>query len=213
MDTKLGLSDSEVLESRNKYGKNVILGKKKNGFFKLFFESFGDPIIRILLIALGIKVVFLIKSFDWFETIGIVIAILVASLISTISEYGSERAFIKLQEEASKVKCRVRRNGNVIVIDVDQVVVGDVILLETGDKIPADGVIVSGSLSVDESSINGESREAHKYPSSVSDYSSLFMGTVVYSGTGVMIVKKVGNDTFYGKMASELQNATNKFKL
>lgn len=207
MDTKLGLSDSEVLESRNKYGKNVILGKKKNGFFKLFFESFGDPIIRILLIALGIKVVFLIKSFDWFETIGIVIAILVASLISTISEYGSERAFIKLQEEASKVKCRVRRNGNVIVIDVDQVVVGDVILLETGDKIPADGVIVSGSLSVDESSINGESREAHKYPSSVSDYSSLFMGTVVYSGTGVMIVKKVGNDTFYGKMASELQES------
>ena len=207
MDIKLGLSDSEVLESRNKYGKNVILGKKKNGFFKLFFESFGDPIIRILLIALGIKVVFLIKSFDWFETIGIVIAILVASLISTISEYGSERAFIKLQEEASKVKCRVRRNGNVIVIDVDQVVVGDVILLETGDKIPADGVIVSGSLSVDESSINGESREAHKYPSSVSDYSSLFMGTVVYSGTGVMIVKKVGNDTFYGKMASELQES------
>lgn len=207
MDTKLGLSDSEVLESRNKYGKNVFLGKKKNGFFKLFFESFGDPIIRILLIALGIKVVFLIKSFDWFETIGIVIAILVASLISTISEYGSERAFIKLQEEASKVKCRVRRNGNVIVIDVDQVVVGDVILLETGDKIPADGIIVSGSLSVDESSINGESREAHKYPSSVSDYSSLFMGTVVYSGTGVMIVKKVGNDTFYGKMASELQES------
>ena len=102
MDINNGLSDAEVLENSDKYGKNVISSKKNDGFFKLFFSSFGDPIIRILLIALGIKVVFLIKNFDWYETVGIVIAILIASLISTISEYGSEKAFLKLQEESSK---------------------------------------------------------------------------------------------------------------
>ena len=205
MNINNGLSDSEVIESRNRYGRNTISSKKSDGFFKLLLSSFGDPIIRILLIALGIKVVFLFSSFDWYETIGIVIAILIASLISTISEYGSEKAFLKLQEEASKLKCRVRRNGKELLINVDDVVVGDVVLLSTGDKIPADGVIVSGSLSVDESSINGESREAHKYPSD--DYSLLFKGTVVYSGEGIMVVKKVGDNTFYGEIALELQDS------
>lgn len=204
MNINNGLSDSEVIESRKCYGRNIISSKKSDGFFKLLLSSFGDPIIRILLIALGIKVVFLFSSFDWYETIGIVIAILIASLISTISEYGSEKAFLKLQEEASKLKCRVRRNGKELLINVDDVVVGDVVLLSTGDKIPADGVIVSGSLSVDESSINGESREAHKYPSD--DYCFLFKGTVVYSGEGIMVVKKVGDNTFYGEIALELQD-------
>ena len=209
MDINNGLSDSEVLENRDKYGKNVISSKKSDGFFKLFFSSFGDPIIRILLIALGIKVVFLIKNFDWYETVGIVIAILIASLISTISEYGSEKAFLKLQEESSKLKCRVRRNGHVNLINIDDVVVNDIVLLETGDKIPADGVIISGDLMVDESSINGESREVHKYASDgkkASDHNSVFRGTVVYSGVAVMLVTKVGDKTFYGEIALELQD-------
>ena len=205
MNIKNGLSDSEVIESRNKYGKNIITSKKKDGFFKLLLSSFGDPIIRILLIALGIKVVFLFSSFDWYETIGIVIAILIASLISTISEYGSERAFLKLQEEASKLKCRVRRGGNDLLINVDDVVVGDIVLLSTGDKIPADGIIVSGDLSVDESSINGETCEAHKYPGNQHDF--VFKGTVVYSGEAIMLVKKVGDSTFYGEIALELQES------
>ena len=82
MNIKNGLSDNQVIDSRNRYGKNVISTKKSDGFFKLLLSSFGDPIIRILLIALGIKIVFLFSSFDWYETIGIVIAILIASLIS-----------------------------------------------------------------------------------------------------------------------------------
>lgn len=204
MNIKNGLSDNEVIESRNKYGKNVISGKKRDGFFKLLLSSFGDPIIRILLIALGIKVVFLFSSFDWYETIGIVIAILIASLISTISEYGSEKAFLRLQEEASKLKCKVRRNGKDFLVNIDDIVVGDIVVLSTGDKIPADGIIVSGSLSVDESSINGETREAHKYCDS--EHNFLFKGTVVYSGEGIMCVKKVGDNTFYGEIALELQD-------
>ena len=206
MDIKNGLSDKEVIDSRSKYGRNVISSKKRDGFFKLLLSSFGDPIIRILLIALGIKIVFLFKNFDWYETIGIVAAIFIASLISTISEYGSEKAFLKLQEESSKLKCRVRRNGKVLLISIDDVVVNDVVLLETGDKIPADGIIVDGMISVDESSINGEAREVKKFPSTnMSDSNSVFRGTVVYSGVAVMLVKNVGDKTFYGEIANDLQ--------
>ena len=84
-----GLTSKEVIENRKKYGTNQISAKEKNSFFKLLIETMGDPIIKILLIALAVKTVFLFHDFDWFETIGIVIAIFIASLISTISEYGS----------------------------------------------------------------------------------------------------------------------------
>ena len=119
MNIKNGLTTKEVEESIRKYGTNELEEKNNNSFFKLLLESLGDPIIKILLIALGIKVVFLIKSFDFYETIGIVIAIFLASFISTISEYGSERAFKRLQEEASKTKCRARRDGK-----INEIIVG-----------------------------------------------------------------------------------------
>ena len=141
---KNGLSKKEVIENRKKYGSNEITGKQKNSFISLFIETLGDPIIKILLIALAIKVIFLFHDFDWFETIGIVIAILVASLISSISEYGSEEAFNKLQETSSKTNCKVRREGELIEIPIDEVVVDDLVLLQTGDKIPADGQIIEG---------------------------------------------------------------------
>ena len=99
-----GLNNNEVLNSRKKYGTNSITKTKKNSFLKLLLESLADPIIRILLIALAIKVLFLFKSFDIYETIGILIAVFLASFISSISEYGSEEAFNRLQEESSKIK-------------------------------------------------------------------------------------------------------------
>ena len=85
-----GLTDEEVMEKRKIYGSNELIKTKKDSFLKLLITTLGDPIIKILLIALAIKTIFLFKNFDWYETIGIVIAILLASLISTISEYGSE---------------------------------------------------------------------------------------------------------------------------
>ena len=160
-----GLTTKEVIESKKKYGTNIIAAKKNNSFIKLLLESLGDPIIKILIIALGIKIVFLLKDFDWYETIGIVIAIFIASFISSISEYGSEKAFIKLQEESSKIKCRVKRNGKIEEIFIEDVVVGDIVILEAGDKIPADGIIIEGDIYVDESSLNGEAKEIHKKPS------------------------------------------------
>ena len=197
----MGLTEEEVLKSRQKYGSNEIKSTKKSSFLKQYLITLGDPIIRILLIALAIKTVFLIKQFDWYETIGIVIAIFLASFISTISEYGSEKAFEKLQEESSKIKCKVKRNGLIKEIKIDEVVVGDIVLLESGDKIPADGKIIKGCIDVDESSITGESKEVEKKIDS-----PLFRGTIVYSKEAEMLVTKVGNNTFYGEISKELES-------
>lgn len=199
-----GLSDKEVIINREKYGENVFTKKKQDTFFKLLLETFSDPIIKILLIALGIKTIFLIRDFDWYETVGIVLAILVASLISSISEYGSMRAFNKLTEETSKINVRVKRAGNIQSIPLSDVVVNDLVVLSTGDRIPADGIIVSGKISLDEAMINGEAKEVYKEAGT--DKTSLFMGTVVYSGSALMLVRSVGDNTFYGKMAMELQD-------
>ncbi len=204
-----GLSNDEVIESRDKYGTNTLVSLKKDSFFKQLIRSLGDPIIKILLIALGIKTIFLIQDFDWYETVGIVIAIFLASFISTISEYGSEKAFIKLQSEAEAIKVKVRRDGKVLLIDINDVVVGDIILLESGDRIVADGVLIKGEVSVDESSITGESKEVYKKPFisglNPSDNNELLRGSVIYHGVGEMIVTKVGVNTFYGKISLELQ--------
>lgn len=197
-----GLNDEQVAVNRKKYGTNAISSKKQNSFMKLFIETLADPIIKILLIALAIKTIFLFHDFDWFETIGIVIAILVASLISAISEYGSESAFERLQEESSKINCKVKRNNKIVEVSIDDVVVDDIVLLQSGDKIPADGIIISGEIDVDESSLNGETIEIVK---NANTDNKVYRGTVVYSKEALMQTKAVGEATFYGKMTQELQ--------
>jgi len=204
-----GLSEKEVLENRKKYGKNVLEKIVQDSFIKQFIRTLGDPIIRILLIALGIKTVFLFQEFDWFETIGIVIAIFLASFISTISEYGSEKAFEKLQEEAERIKTRVIREGKILEIPIEEIVVNDLVVLSIGDKVPADGVLVDGEVTIDESSLNGEAKESYKIPFvggvNPKEENLLYRGSVVYAKEGIMEVKKVGSETFYGKLAKELQ--------
>ena len=123
-----GLTEKEVVDSRKKYGDNELTQKKKNSFIRLLLESLGDPIIKILLIALAVKVVILFQNFDWFETIGILIAIFLASFISSISEYGSEAAFEKLGEEAAKIKVKVKREGSIKEIEIKEVVKNDIVL-------------------------------------------------------------------------------------
>lgn len=204
---KNGLTDKEVIESREKNGNNTLESKKQESFFRLLIGTLGDPIIKILLIALAIKTIFLFQNFDWYETIGIVIAIFLASFISTISEYGSEQAFNKLQEESSKIKCHVKRNGKITEINIEDVVCQDIVILETGDKIPADGYIIEGNISVDESSLNGETKEAYKesIKGEIKDNNKVYRGTVVYANKALMLVTKVGMNTFYGKLAAEIQ--------
>ncbi len=208
MDNTKGLNNDEVKESRKKYGNNSITGRNKTTFFSLLIETLGDPIIKILLIALAIKTIFLFKDFDYFETIGIVIAILVASVISAISEYGSNKAFERMQEESSKINVRVIRNNNITSITIDDIVKGDVIILSSGDRVPADCILIKGKLSVDESSINGETKEAKKESiSNINNYTEknkVYRGTTIYDGEAYAKVVEVGMNTMYGKMAKEL---------
>lgn len=201
----IGLTDEEVVKSRNKYGSNEIKKTNNNSFFKLLLESLGDPMIKILLIVLGIKVVFLFAEFDWFETLGILIAIFIASLISTISEYGSNKAFQKLLDNNNQKMVKVKRNGKLCLISINDIVVSDIVYLSNGDYIPADGEIIDGSILIDESSINGESREIYKDSKLSGEKKKVYKGTIVTSGECIVKVSSVGVNTLFGKIAKEVQ--------
>ena len=195
-----GLNDEEVINNRKLYGSNDIKRNNTNSLFKIIISSLGDPIIRILLIALAIKTFFFLKNFDWFETIGVLITIIMASFISSISEYGSEKAFNILLDESSKLMCICLRNGIKKEISINELVKDDIVFLESGNKISADGILIDGRIGVDESSLNGETKEKI-----VGYNEQLLKGSVILSGKGVMKVTAVGINTFYGKLAEELQ--------
>lgn len=197
---KTGLSSKEVINRRNKYGSNKLTSKNKNTFIKLVLESLSDPIIKILLIALAIKVIFLFKDSDIYETVGIFIAIFLATIISTLSEYGSEKAFEKLNEENSIIKVKVLRNAKKETINIDELVVGDIVFLESGDKVPADSIIIKGELYIDESILTGETKERH---ATIND--DIYMGSIVTDKSATIEVTNVGDKTFYGKIANDIQ--------
>lgn len=204
----MGLNDEQVLKSRKEYGSNEESKIKGNTFLQLLLESFGDPIIKILLLALLVKVVFLFRSFDIFETLGILVAVLLSTLISTLSEYGSEAAFKKLKEDSEKLKTKVYRNNILIETYANDIVQGDTILLSTGDKVPADGYLISGNLSLDESLLNGETKEAKKtkyITGTIENNNKVLKGTVVYSGNANVLITSVGDNTIYGSISKELQ--------
>jgi len=198
-----GLTEEEVNKSRSTHGNNSITHYKKNTFLNLVIESLNDPIIKILLIALGVKILFLFNDSDIYETIGIIVAIILASVISSLSEYGSEKAFEKLSNESSKISAKVIRNSKMISIPIDDVVVGDIVFLESGDKASADGEMINGSLYCDESMLSGETKEKFKEKGK-----DVFRGSVITSGSGLMKVTCVGNATFYGKIAKDIQEKT-----
>ena len=208
-----GLGDAEVAESRAKYGSNALQGKKQTPFFLKFLGGFSDPIIRILLGALGINCLFLFRTFDFAETLGIAAAILCATLISALSERGGEHAFAKLQEEAQRTDCRVRRGGSDHTVPLEALVVGDLVYLNAGDKIPADGVLQTGELRVSLAALNGEGREMQRLPYHgkvtgewmPEDARLLLRGTIVTHGEGLMRVCRVGSSTMYGALSGELQ--------
>lgn len=207
-----GLSENEVKASAARYGMNQLPIQPKESFIKRFIHNLGDPIIKILLAALGINLLFMLESFDWFETLGIVLAIGIATVVTTLSEYGSEAAFEKLQAESARSFSRVIRNGEVMQIPIDELVVGDLVLLGGGEKVPADGVLLDGALHVDQSALNGESGEVNKFPlkgiADKKDLSSpnvLLRGVSVCSGEGIMEIRTVGAHTMYGSLAAELQ--------
>lgn len=214
-----GLTDQQVILSRKEHGTNALTHKKRQSFLRQYLSNFGDPIIKVLLVALGINIVFLFRNHEWYESVGIAIAVFLATFVSTLSEYGSESAFEKLQEEAGRILCRVKRNGQLRSVSIDEIVVGDIVMLQSGERIPADGVLIEGELHLDQSALNGESEETQKRSDpSVNDLtlfgsSSLFRGSVVCSGSGIMRVIKVGDQTVYGQVADELQEETRESPL
>lgn len=215
------LSSSKVEEQRNKYGSNKLTEKKQDGFWKKYFEAFSDPIIKILLVALVINLIFVFTgNAEWYEAVGIFVAVLLATFVSTFSEYSNEKAFAKLQAEADEIKCKVIRDGIVQEIQIDDIVVGDYVLLQAGDKVPADGVIVNGEIKVNQSTLNGESEDVAKItPKSELDYGKeddvlaqdrVYRGTIVTEGEAIIKIAKVGDNTILGKLAQEIQETVER---
>lgn len=215
---KFGLNSEQVRTSLEKYGNNTLSQPPRDTFLDKLLDNFKDPIIRILLFALFVNVVFVFMGHgDWIETCGIFLAILLATLVSTYSEYSNENAFQKLQEEASRIRCKVWRDGDPVEIHIDDIVVGDAVILEAGDKIPVDGILLSGDVKLDQAALNGESEEAHKLIAPQDflwddnnidflDKYRLFRGSVVVEGTGVMEAVKIGDASVYGKLTQELKD-------
>ena len=160
---KIGLTSDEVSQSRVKFGTNALTESDSESFWSKLKDNFGDPMIKILCVALAINIAFVfLGQTEWYESVGIAAAVIIATFVSTYSEYKNEGAFQKLQEDASKIVCKVYRDGEVREIPIDDIVVGDCVLLQSGDKVPADGFVYDGALSVDQSVLNGEAKEARK---------------------------------------------------
>ncbi len=216
MEGVKGLTQDEVKRSRLEHGTNALTCKEPPGFWTKYFEKFSDPIIIILLVALGINVVFtFLGKVDWFECFGIFLSVLISTFVGAFSEYKNEGTFQKIQDEASKIRCKVYRDGVLREISGNELVKGDYVLLESGNLIPADGEIFRGLISVDQSALNGESKEIKKAFSNSTvnaghtigldfwDKTSLFRGSVVCSGQCIMKILEVGDRTVYGKLNHE----------
>ena len=214
-----GLSSDEVIKSRAKYGDNSLQKEKTKGFVRKFLENLSDPIIKVLLFAVILEVIFTFRDCNWFEVGGIILAIFIATVVSTVSEYGSEKAFLRMQEANSKLYARALRGTEIAEILADDIVVGDILYISSGEMIPADGVIMSGKISVDQSALNGESREVRKYPTSerggdgLNSPKEVYRGSVITEGEGVIRVTRVGKDTYYGMVAKDIQAQTRESPL
>lgn len=161
---KKGLTSKQVEESRKKHGSNTLTQIPPDPLWKKILAGFNDPMIKILLVALLVQVVLLfLGETEWFEPIGILVAILIANGVSSVSESKQEgKASALKAEEEAKEMTKVVRDGKLMEIHGSEVVVGDIVYLQAGDKIPADGVIAEGEIKVDQAALNGETEEATK---------------------------------------------------
>ena len=219
-----GLSAKQVEESRLKHGSNTLTEIPPDPLWKKVLEGFKDPMIMILLVALFVQVVlFFLGEAEWFEPVAILIAILIANGVASVSESKQEgKASALKAEEEAKEMAKVLRDGKLQEIHVSEVVVGDIVYLQAGDKIPADGVIVDGAVKVDQAALNGETEEAEKIPLlngaeyDIKDLLNKFYGyrgTVVCGGEAYMEIKVVGDKTLFGELALEVQEDTRETPL
>jgi len=202
-ETEKGLSYEQVLKSREMYGENRLTEYKRKSFFKCFLSNLGDPIIKVLIGALFINIIFMFPNINWFESGGILSSIVIATLVSTVSEYSSENTFEKLKNHSKGNTVIVKRDGDVCEICEEEVVVGDICTVTAGSSITADGVITQGEITLDESALTGESREVTKKAGD-----KILKGSLALGGECQMRVESVGESTYYGKVAKELMEQT-----
>ncbi len=222
IDTELGLSEKQMSKSLKAFGKNQITRSKKLSFTGQFIKNLGDPIIRILIGAMLINILFMFRSINWPETVGIAAAVFIATLVSTISEYGSEKAFEKLNAEADKTVYTVIRHGRKELLHETELLCGDVILIGAGEIIPADCIVTEGIITVSQAPLTGESKEIKKEPQAphagkvsigrstpfnVNDKTRIFKGCLCLNGECRAVVGKVGDSTFMGSVANDLQKS------
>lgn len=219
-----GLTAAEAEESRKKNGSNTLTQIPPDPLWKKILEGFKDPMIMILLVALVVQVVLLFfGEAEWFEPVGILIAIMIANGVSAFSENKQEgKASALKAEEEAKETAKVIRDGKLTEIHVSDVVVGDIVYLQAGDKLPADGELVMGSIKVDQAALNGETEEAEKIPDENGEgYNTkdllnkhyAYRGTVVCGGEGYLEIKVVGDKTLFGELALEVQEDTRETPL
>lgn len=216
-----GLTEKDVQISREKFGENILTVKKQTGFFRQFLRNLNDPIIKILICALIINTAFMFSDMNWAESAGIALTVFISAFVTTVSEHSSGTAFEKLYSTLSDTPCHILRDGVIEERMTSSVVRYDVVHLYPGDMIPADGILIHGTISCDESPLTGESREIRKFADdkvfedvrrgndteiklkSGASY-AVFRGSHVVSGNGVMLVTAVGDKTMYGSIATEL---------
>ena len=217
-----GLTSQEVEASKQAHGTNALSQKEATSIFEIFMDAMKDQWILILLAALLFQVIIntlamfnpIFGHANWLETISLVVAILLSTGFSTISEYRNELNFNKLQDEASKTLVKVYRDGKLKEILIDDIVKGDQILVQAGDKIPVDGILLDGTLKVNQAAVNGESDDVIKLPldgrpepdaNDLFTELRVFRGTVAVSGEAVIEATVIGDNTIMGSINTALQ--------
>jgi Ca2+-transporting ATPase len=203
--SKDGLTREGVLESRKKYGKNELTPPKRIPIWRQYLEKYNDPIIRILLVAVALSaIVTLIEGTSILDTIGIALAVVLATSIAFFTEYKSNREFDALNAMREDTAVKVVRDKSPTTIPMRDVVVGDTVLLEAGDMVPADGYLyIASDIEADESAFTGESEPFRKNPDDI-----VLKGSYITAGRGAMIAAAVGDDTKMGAIAASLTEGT-----
>jgi P-type Ca2+ transporter type 2C len=213
-----GLTDQEAELSRAQHGSNAVASQDTETFWDKLLGNLKDPIIIILIAALLITVLLTIFGYaEWYESVGIAFAVVIATFVATWSEHSNEQSFQKLLEEASMILVKVFRNGHLTEISINDLVVNDCILLQPGDTVPTDGWLIAGHAEVDEAALTGESEPIKKTalpeqadPATATEDQRLFRAGLLVDGECVMRASAVGDQTRYGQTMKELLSAEDR---
>ncbi|MBK1700868.1 calcium-translocating P-type ATPase, PMCA-type [Thiococcus pfennigii] len=213
-----GLTDEEAARARAEHGSNAVASQETEGFWDKLVGNLKDPIIVILIVALLITLALWLFGYaEWYESVGIAFAVVIATFVATWSEYSNEQSFQRLLEEASMILVKVFRNGHLTEIPINDLVVGDHVLLQPGDTVPTDGLLIAGHAEIDEAALTGESEPVKKTavregaePTAADDANRLFRAGLLVDGECVMRVTAVGDRTRYGQTMKELVSAEDR---